>query len=128
MHADSEIMNIMNKLHISREEALEVLAYDDDVATNKATQYDLSPEQKAVVQKLMRQTDHKKIGEIKRKRKPNEIKESIIAELADFLKEDAQDQAYEDVVITNPNRMIHFKVNDKEFDLQLIEKRPPKEK
>jgi hypothetical protein len=128
MHADSEIMNIMNKLHISREEALEVLAYDDDVATNKATQYDLSPEQKAVVQKLMRQTDHKKIGEIKRKRKPNEIKESIIAELADFLKEDAQDQVYEDVVITNPNRMIHFKVNDKEFDLQLIEKRPPKEK
>lgn len=128
MHTDSEIMNIMNKLHISKAEALEVLAYDDDVATNKATQYDLSPEQKAVVQKLMRQTDHKKIGEIKRKRKPNEIKESIIAELADFLKEDAQDQAYEDVIITNPNRMIHFKVNDKEFDLQLIEKRPPKEK
>ena len=61
-----------------------------------------------------------------RERKPNELKEAIVAELAEFLAEDAQGQVYEDVTVTNKNRMISFAIGDKRFDLTLIEKRPPK--
>ena len=49
-----------------------------------------------------------------------------MSELAEFLREDAQGQPYEDVKLTNISRMLHFKIGDKEFDLQLIEKRSPK--
>ena len=58
----------------------------------------------------------------------NELKEAIVAEIAEFLREDAQGQAYEEVEITNVSRMISFSVNDKRFELTLVEKRPPKAK
>lgn len=131
-HKESEILDMMNKLKISREEALEVLTYDDDVTSNKATQYDLTPEQKAVVQELMRKTEHRKYGERNNQRKPNELKEAIVAALADFLENECEFMLNGEVTycgeveITNKNRMIHFKSNEKEFDLQLIEKRAKK--
>lgn len=123
---EARIEFLMKKLGISREEALDLEGYDEDVNKNRKTQYDLTPEQVKVVQEMTRKVDHKKYGSVKRERKPNELKEAIVAELAEFLREDALGQAYEDVDITNKNRMIHFKVGDKEFDLQLIEKREKK--
>lgn len=123
---EAHIEFLMKKLGISREEALDLEGYDEDVNKNRKTQYDLTPEQVKVVQEMTRKVDHKKYGSVKRERKPNELKEAIVAELAEFLREDALGQAYEDVDITNKNRMIHFKVGDKEFDLQLIEKREKK--
>ncbi len=131
-HKESEILDMMNKLKISREEALEVLTYDDDVTSNKATQYDLTPEQKAVVQELMRKTEHRKYGKQNSQRKPNELKEALVIALADFLENECEFTLNDeltycgDVEITNKNRMIHFKANEKEFDLQLIEKRAKK--
>lgn len=119
------ISKLMHTLKISREEALELAAYDDDVNRDKKTPYDLTEEQRENVKSIMRKTEHKKSSK-PHARKPNELKEAIIAELAEFLAEDAQGQAYGDVVVTNKNRMIHFSVGDKEFDLQLIEKRAPK--
>jgi hypothetical protein len=62
----------------------------------------------------------------------NEVKEALVRCLADFLENECEFLLQEELVycdsveVTNKNRMIHFKVNDKEFDLQLIEKRPPK--
>lgn len=123
---EKRIQMLMKTLGITREEALELEEYDDDVNKGKKTQYDLTPEQIKNVQEMNRRVEHRKYGSSKRERKPNELKEAIVAELAEFLSEDAQGQVYEDVKITNVNRMIHFKVGEKEFDLQLIEKRPPK--
>ena len=77
---------------------------------------------------MMRKTDHAKIGNVKRERKPNELKEAIIKELAEFLREDAQGQVYESVDITNVSRQIAFAIGDKRFELTLVEKRPPKKK
>lgn len=123
---EKRIEMLMKTLGITREEALELEQYDDDVNKNKKTQYDLTPEQKKNVQEMNRKVEHRKYGTGKHERKPNELKEAIVAELAEFLAEDAQGQAYESVEITNTNRMIHFKVGEKEFDLQLIEKRASK--
>ena len=124
---EKRIKMLMDKLKISREEALELEGYDDDVNHDRETEYDLTPEQVAFVQDMTRHCEHKKYGHVERKqRTANELKIAIMAELAEFLREDAQGQPYEDVEITNISRMLHFKIGDREFDLQLIEKRHPK--
>lgn len=124
---EERIEFLMKKLDITREEALDLEGYDDDVEHNRKTEHDLTPEQIKVVQEMNRKVQHKKYGTVHRERKPNETKEAIVAELAEFLAEDAQGQAYEDVIVTNKNRMIHFRIGEKEFDLQLIEKRQSKQ-
>jgi len=122
---EKRIAFLMKQLDITREEALELEGYDDDVNHNRKTKHDLTPEQEKVVQEMNRKKDHRKYGHVHRERKPNELKIAIMAELADFLREDAQGQVYEDVELTNVSRMLHFRVGEKEFDLQLIEKRGP---
>lgn len=123
---EKRIQFLMKQLGISREEAIDLEGYDDDVNHNRKTEHDLTPEQIANVQEMNRKKDHKKYGHVHRERKPNELKIAIMAELAEFLREDAQGQAYEEVELTNISRMLHFKVGEKEFDLQLIEKRDKK--
>lgn len=126
MAGDQRVMELMEKLGISREEAEDLVRYDDDVEDGKKTKYDLTPEQQANVTAMNRKVEHQKGKGNRSQRKPNEVKESIIKELAEFLREDAQDQLYEEVTITNANRMITFIVNGKSYDLTLIEKRVPK--
>lgn len=129
---EARIAFLIKKLGISREEALDLESYDEDVKKNRKTQYDLTPEQIKNVQDMNRRIDHKKSGPRKVERKPNELKEAIVACLAEFLENECEFTLNEEVQycgeveITNKNRMIHFVAGGKEFDLQLIEKRPPK--
>lgn len=121
---EKRIAMLMKTLDISREEALELEGYDADVTAGKKTEYDLSAEQQKVVSEMTRADSE--VGKRKNNRKPNELKEGIVREIAEFLAEDALGQAYESVEIANPNRTIVFKVGDKRFELNLIEKRAPK--
>ena len=122
------IADYMKRNKCNREEAIDLIKYDIAVESDEETEYDLSAEQQENVKKMMRKTDHAKIGNVKRERKPNELKEAIIKELAEFLREDAQGQIYESVDVTNVSRQIAFTVGDKRFELTLVEKRPPKKK
>ena len=123
------IADYMKRNKCDRDEAIDLIKYDIAVESDEETEYDLSAEQQENVKKMMRKTDHAKIGKgVKRERKPNELKEAIIKELAEFLREDAQGQVYESVDITNVSRQIAFAVGDKRFELTLVEKRPPKNK
>ena len=129
---EARIAFLMKQLGISREEAIDLENYDEDVNKNRKTEHDLTPEQIKNVQEMNRKIQHKKYGSVHRERKPNEVKEALVIALADFLENECEFLLQEEltycdsVEVTNKNRMIHFKVNDKEFDLQLIEKRPPK--
>lgn len=131
---EERIEFLMKKLDITREEALDIEGYDDDVDHNRKTEHDLTPEQVRVVQEMNRKVQHKKYGTVHRERKPNEIKEGIVQSLADFLENECEFTLNDSIIycgeveITNKNRMIHFSCNGKEYDLQLIEKRPPKNK
>ena len=125
---EKRIAFLMKKLGISREEALDLEGYDEDVNKGKKTDYDLPADKEKYVHELMRKKEHAKMGKVKRERKPNETKEAIIAELCEFLAEDAQSQAFEDVIVTNKSRAITFSIGEKHFELNLIEKRPSKEK
>ena len=121
---EKRIAELMAQLGCSRAEAEDIILYDEEVEDGKSTEYDLTPEQQANVKEMARKVDHKK-GK-KRERKPNELKEAIVAELAEFLTEDAQGQVYENVTIANKNRLLTFNVNGKSFELMLVEKRPSK--
>lgn len=121
---EKRIAMLMKTLDITREEALELEGYDADVAADKKTQYDLSPEQQKVASEMARADVE--VGKRKSTRKPNELKEAIVREIAEFLSEDALGQMYEAVQIANANRTITFTVGDKQFELNLIEKRKPK--
>ena len=126
---ETTIADYMKRNKCDREEAIDLIKYDIAIESGEDTEYDLTEEQEANVKAMMRKTDHAKQGKgVKRERKPNELKEAIVAEIAEFLREDAQGQAYEDVEITNKSRMIAFAIGDKHFEVTLIEKRPPKAK
>lgn len=126
---EKTIADYMKRNKCDREEAIDLIKYDIAVESGEDTEYDLTAEQEANVKEMTRKVEHAKQDKgVKRERKPNELKEAIIAELAEFLREDAQGQAYEEVEITNVSRMISFSVNDKRFELTLVEKRPPKAK
>lgn len=126
---EKTIAEYMKVNKCDREEAIDLIKYDIAVESGEDTEYDLTSEQEAVVKGMMRKTDHaKQDGKTKRERKPNELKVAIIEELADILANEAVGQVYEDVEITNPNRMIAFAVNGKRFEVTLVEKRPPKTK
>lgn len=126
---EKNIADYMKRNKCSREEAIELINYDNAVEGNEETEYDLSEEQQETVKKMMRKVEHaKQNGKVKRERKPNELKEAIIAEIAEFLREDALGQAYAKVEVKNVSRMIAFEVGDKKFELTLVEKRPPKTK
>lgn len=130
---EKTILDYMKRNKCSREEAIDLIKYDCDVEDGLDTEYDLTEEQKKNVQDMNRKIDHKKHGSVKRERKPNELKEALVAALADYLENvcelDMPDSGLiycGEVEITNKNRMIHFSCKDKEFDLQLIEKRVKK--
>ena len=126
---EKNIADYMKRNKCSREEAIELINYDNAVEGNEETEYDLSEEQQETVKKMIRKVEHaKQDGKVKRERKPNELKEAIIAEIAEFLREDALGQAYAEVEVTNVSRQIAFEVGDKKFELTLVEKRPPKAK
>ena len=126
---EKNIADYMKRNKCSREEAIDLINYDNAVEGNEETEYDLSEEQQETVKKMMRKVEHaKQDGKVKRERKPNELKEAIIAEIAEFLREDALGQAYAEVEVTNVSRQIAFEVGDKKFELTLVEKRPPKAK
>lgn len=130
--SEERIAFLMKQLKISRQEAIELERYDHDVDHNRTTKYDLSPEQVKTVQEMNRKKEHKKYGTVYKERKPNEVKEALIIALCDFLDSECEFSINDEIIycdsvsITNKNRLIHFKVNDKDYDLQLIEKRIPK--
>lgn len=126
---ETTIADYMKRNKCDREEAIDLIKYDIAVESGEDTEYDLTAEQEANVREMTRKVDHAKQGKgVKRERKPNELKEAIVAEIAEFLREDAQGQAYEDVEITNKSRMIAFAIGEKHFEITLIEKRAPKAK
>ena len=126
---EKTIADYMKRNKCDRDEAIDLIKYDIAIESGEETEYDLTAEQEANVKEMTRKVEHSKQGKgVKRERKPNELKEAIVAEIAEFLREDALGQAYEDVEITIVSRMVAFKVNDTRFELTLIEQRPPKSK
>ena len=123
---EEQIRKIVTALNCSREEALDILAADAEIDKGHRVAFDLSPEEEKKAKKYANADTHKRPKKsVPHERKPNELKETIVAEIADYLTKSATFGA-ENVEIANKNRMITFSVGEKRFDLTLVEKRPPK--
>lgn len=120
----ADVQDLMMKLGITEEQALELIAYDKAVDRGEKTEFDLSKEQQAVAKKMTITHDRKvvKTYDLKpRARKENATKGDLIAKLAEFMQENA-----ENVVILNKERQISFQIGEDTFELTLVQKRKPK--
>ena len=120
---EKTIENLMDKLGLDREDAIQVYLEDEG--------YEINEEQEELTQKAkdnkITATIHKAEAQKKERkkieRKPNPDKEDLIANLADFLNE--LDEVT-DVNITNIGKLIEFNFKGKAMKIDLVEKRVKK--
>ena len=119
MDKEKQILNYMQKLGLSREEAEQL--YKDEEEDNLP---ELTADQKKV-EKEMRQADRKKeTTPRKRERKPDEDKRFLIGMLQEFIEN--PNGIYSPAKIVNPEREIELRYNDNRYRLVLM--KPRKEK
>lgn len=120
MDKEKQILNYMQKLGLSREEAEQL--YKDEEEDNLP---ELTTEQKKV-EKEMRQADRKKeTVPRKRERKPDEDKIAIIQQIVLALQHDVDKQT---VTIVNPEREIEFDFLSNHYRLVLMKPRKGEKK
>lgn len=121
---EKTIENLMEKLKLDREDAIQVYLEDEG--------YEINEEQEELTQKAkdnkitasIHKAEGKKKDRKKVERKPNPDKEELIAALADFL--DKTDEC-SDIQITNVGKIIEFSFRGKAMKIDLIEKRVKKD-
>ena len=124
-----KVEKIMRLLDCTEEEALDVIATDEIIDKGGRTQYDLSKEKEKVALKLSAVKDRKAKDQQKNQRGKtrveNPTKSGIIAEIAEYLKENCGFTC-ENVEITNKERQIAFKCGENSYEFTLVQKRKPK--
>ena len=120
---DEEIKRYVETMHITEEEAIQIYLEDEGYLENE--------EQEALCAKAKENRVTAHLGarqnvenkKTERERKANPVKENLIAEFAKAL--EAMPAAY-DIKIENIAKIITFKIDGREFKLDLIEKRQKK--
>ena len=121
---EKTIQNLMDKLNLDREDAIQVYLEDEG--------YEINEEQEELTKKAkdnkITATIHKAEGRTKERkkveRKPNPDKEFLIAAFAEFL--NGLDDIT-DVNVSNIGKIVEFKFKDKAMKIDLIEKRVKKD-
>lgn len=117
---EKTIENLMTQLDLDREDAIQVYLEDEG--------YEINEEQEELTQKAkdnkITASIHKAEGKTKERkkveRKPNPDKESLIANLAEFL---GDLEEVTDVNVTNIGKLIEFNFRGKAMKIDLVEKR-----
>ena len=124
-----KVEKIMRLLDCTEEEALDVIATDEIIDKGGRTQYDLSKEKEKEALKMSAVKDRKakdqKGNKRGKTRVENPTKSGIIAEIAEYLKENCGFTC-ENVEITNKERQIAFKCGENSYEFTLVQKRKPK--
>lgn len=115
---DAEIEKSMKNLGLSKDEAIEMYLEDEGYLDN-AEQNELDAKAKAVKVNVGARADAKprKTAE----RKPDEVKEDLIKNLAEYLENVA-----DNVVIVNKSKIIQFNLGEDTYKIDLIRTRKPK--
>jgi hypothetical protein len=121
--SDAEIKNSMEKLGLTKEQAIEMWLEDEGYLENEEQENlcKLAKENKITA------TIHKASGKSEKKQsKPRTVKisnekQALFKDLHDFLTENHQN-----VEILKENKLIQVKIGEKTFKIDLIEQRPPK--
>lgn len=106
------VKELMEKLDCSEEEALQIIA-DDEEIEHGADLFELTPEQKKA-SKAARSVDRKPAAQkAKATRKEDPDKRALMAMLAEAFGD------MEDYTVSNPERQIDFKFNGRRFRIVL---------
>lgn len=115
-------------LGCTREEAIDIIETDKIIDKGGRTKYDLSKEEEKLAMKISGVNERKsKSADNKRGkvRAENPTKSGIIAEIAEYLTENCG-FATENVIITNKERQIAFRIGENDYEFTLVQKRKPK--
>jgi hypothetical protein len=117
-------------LGFSETEATEMVLYDDDVEHGKATEYDLTEEQKKVARQYTAVDSKRKNPNYvftKRERKPNETKRTIMKWLKVLFDGFELKGEVSSVNLSNIERQIDFECDGKQYSITLTEHRQKKQ-
>lgn len=121
---DEEIKNLMDKLELTEQEAIQTWLEDEGYEVNEEVER-LTAKAKANGTARINARANVENKKTTRERKANPVKEEIIQILANALKNN-QDLPINAIKIENIGKIITFKVENREFKLDLIEKRQKK--
>lgn len=121
---DEEIKNNMKILEISEEEAIQMYLEDEGYLENEEVQ-ELTKKAKENKTTLIKARENVENKKTERKPKENPLKQCLISQIYNFLREYS---TISDLKIENPTKIITFKCDNKEFKLDLVEKRAKKTK
>lgn len=107
------IAHHMKTLGCTREEAIALIQDDADVDRGLPKPWDLTPEQMKNARKMANATTRKSSGTVKRTKKENPTKQAVIAKVAEAL------AGYDNVSITNAERVVDFEVDGVRYSLTL---------
>lgn len=130
--AQTQLERIMTSLRCTREEAEQILADDKAIDRGERMYFDLDPQKEKEAKKIANCGTRKTPttysldnAKGKRNRKENPTKSAIISEIAKFLEENSENDC-KNVIITNKERQISFKIGENNYEFTLVQKRKPK--
>ena len=122
---DKDIERLMSTMKIDQEEAVEIWLEDEGYLINDEQEELCAKAKENKSNKIVKAKKEKQPIVLKNKKekvvKDNPVKESIITAVAELLQGIAAD-----VNIENKAKIITFKIDDREFKIDLVEKRKPK--
>ena len=118
---DNEIDKMVDTLEISISEAIDIWLFDNDYIENEVVN---ELDKKAKENGIKHQARSTEVKERKKvERKPDQIKDSLVENLAEILKEYATN-----IQIVKVGKLIEFDIGDDHYKLDLIRQRKPKGK
>lgn len=121
---DEEIKNLIDKLELTEQEAIQTWLEDEGYEVNEEVER-LTAKAKANGTARINARANVENKKTTRERKANPVKEEIIQILVNALK-NSQNLPINGIKIENIGKIITFKVENREFKLDLIEKRQKK--
>lgn len=118
-----EIKKQMRANRCSYEEARQLVFDDMKVEKGEPLPWDLTKEEKANQKKALSTGTRKQKEPVKRTKKENACKKSIIDEIVAMLNENDR---YTNVIVVNGERQVAFTLGDNNFELTLVQKREKK--
>lgn len=117
---EAQVAKLMKTLGCTREEAIDIIQADSDIDHGKRVSFDLSPEDEKRAKKYANCDTHKRVKKTV-ERKPDEEKEAIVAEIAEFFNKKSGFST-ENVEIINKNRQIRFSIGENWYEITLVKK------
>ena len=120
---EKRVEKLMKTGRYSLEECQQLVLDDEKVDKGEPLPWDLTKEEKANQKKALSTGTRVQKTPIKRTKKDNPIKKTIVDDIVKMLGENLQ---YNNVEVVNDERQVTFSVGDLRFEITLVQKRDKK--